>query len=162
MYTVEEKTRAVELYVKYGKRAAATIRELGYPSRAQLKAWYKEWEENGGNLPEHSMERYGAAQKRAAVEHYLSHGRCNAFTRREPGYPGCWKVLADWVDELAPGERRTAEPRTFSVGQKQGAVEALEARGGTVDEVAEAVGSSRCSLYRWRRGLIGGRSGMVV
>ena len=35
MYTVEEKTRAVELYVKYGKRAAATIRELGYPSRAQ-------------------------------------------------------------------------------------------------------------------------------
>ena len=42
MYTVEEKTRAVELYVKYGKRAAATIRELGYPSRAQLKAWYKE------------------------------------------------------------------------------------------------------------------------
>ena len=86
MYTVEEKTRAVELYVKYGKRAAATIRELGYPSRAQLKAWYKEWEENGGNLPEHSMERYGAAQKRAAVEHYLSHGRCNAFTRRELGY----------------------------------------------------------------------------
>ena len=86
MYTVEEKTRAVELYVKYGKRAAATIRELGYPSRAQLKAWHKEWEENGGNLPEHSMERYGAAQKRAAVEHYLSHGRCNAFTRRELGY----------------------------------------------------------------------------
>ena len=134
MYTVEEKTRAVELYVKYGKRAAATIRELGYPSCAQLKAWYKEWEENGGNLPEHSMERYGAAQKRAAVEHYLSHGRCNAFTRRELGYPGCWKVLADWVDELAPGERRTTEPRTFSVGQKQGAVEALEARGGTADE----------------------------
>lgn len=161
MYTTKEKTRAVELYIKYGRKAAAAIRELGYPSRAQLATWYKEWEANGGSLPDHSMERYSAEQKRAAVEHYLSHGKCNAFTRRELGYPGCWKLLADWVDEFAPGERRTTRPKTFAIEQKQDAVEALETRDRTAGEVARAVGSSRCSLYKWRRELIGGRGGAM-
>jgi len=161
MYTLEERTRAVQLYVKYGKKAAATIRELGYPSRAQLVAWYKEWEENGGCLPERSAGRYTSEQRRAAVGHYLAHGRCNAFTRRELGYPGCWKLLADWIDELAPGERRATEPKTFSIPEKQVAVETLEAREGAARDVAEEVGSSRCSLYRWKRELLPGREDVV-
>lgn len=70
MYTNDEKARAVELCIEFGKKAAAAIRELGYPGRAQLRAWDKEWEEDGGSLPEHSMERYGIEQKRTAVEHY--------------------------------------------------------------------------------------------
>lgn len=43
MYTNEERKRAVELYLKYGKKGSAVIRELGYPSSCQtLKAWLKE------------------------------------------------------------------------------------------------------------------------
>lgn len=100
------------------------------------------------------MQRYTDAQKRAAVDHYLEHGRCGAYTRRELGYPKSWKKLADWIDELAPGQRRTAEPRTFSATQKAEAVEALLTRGGPAREVAEAAGSSRCTLYKWRKGLL--------
>ena len=102
MYTLEQRERAVELYVRYGRKATATMRELGYPkSRQQLRAWYREWEEHGGALEGRSMQRYTDAQKRAAVDHYLEHGRCGAYTRRELGYPKSWKKLADWIDELA-------------------------------------------------------------
>ncbi|MFC2647676.1 MAG: hypothetical protein ACFNZW_06895 [Coriobacteriaceae bacterium] len=44
------------------------------------------------------MQRYSAEQKRSAVKHYLSHGRCNAFTRREiscPGYTQAWSGYSE-------------------------------------------------------------------
>lgn len=31
MYSYEDRIRAVELYIKLGKRTGATIRQLGYP-----------------------------------------------------------------------------------------------------------------------------------
>ena len=34
MYTLEQRERAVELYVRYGRKATATMRELGYPAAA--------------------------------------------------------------------------------------------------------------------------------
>ena len=104
MYSLEQRTRAVELYIKYGFKATATIRELGYPSRAQLVGWYREWQDNGGALRGRNLERYSEGQRRAAVNHYLEHGRCNAYTRRELGYPGSTQKLREWIDELAPGE----------------------------------------------------------
>ena len=36
MYSVEERQKAVDLYLKYGRNAALTIRELGYPNRHAL------------------------------------------------------------------------------------------------------------------------------
>jgi len=47
MYSYEERLRAVKLYLKYGRRLKATIRELGYPTKNSLKAWYAEFEEEG-------------------------------------------------------------------------------------------------------------------
>lgn len=49
---LQERTRAKELYVRYGRKAAAAIRELGYPSHVQLMAWHKEWETGKGSLAE--------------------------------------------------------------------------------------------------------------
>jgi putative transposase len=43
MYSKQQKTRAVKLYIKYGLKATATIRELGYPSHVQLVSWYRKW-----------------------------------------------------------------------------------------------------------------------
>ncbi len=54
MYTLDKRTRAVELYSKYGLKATATIRELGYPCRVQLAAWYREYLREGGTLHERS------------------------------------------------------------------------------------------------------------
>ena len=117
MYTLEQRTRAVEPCIKHGLKAATTIRELGYPSRVQLAAWHREWLETGGSLHERSRasEAYSAEQRRAAVDHYLEHGRRNAHARRELGYPKSRQRLADRIEELAPGERRTTEPRTFTL-----------------------------------------------
>ena len=47
MYSYEERIRAVKLYEKYGKRAAAVIRELGYPNRHILAKWYQEYISDG-------------------------------------------------------------------------------------------------------------------
>jgi hypothetical protein len=125
MYSKQQKTRAVKLYSKYGLKATATIRELGYPSRVQLVSWYRKWQENGGRLKDRGLEHYTEKQKRAALRHYLTHGKCNAFTRQELGYPKCTAKLAEWIDEYAPGERRTTEPKVFGTSEKAAAVKAL-------------------------------------
>jgi putative transposase len=44
MYSYEERMRAVELYIKLGKRLRATIRELGYPTKNAFKGWHREYE----------------------------------------------------------------------------------------------------------------------
>ena len=76
MYSLEQRRRAVELYIKHGLKATTTIRELGHPSRVRLAAWHREWLETGGSIHERSRasEAYSAEQKRAAVDHYLEHG----------------------------------------------------------------------------------------
>lgn len=40
MYSYADRIRAVKLYIQYGKRAMAVVRELGYPSRKNLRRWY--------------------------------------------------------------------------------------------------------------------------
>lgn len=108
-YTREQRQRAVELYVKYEGCAADVIRELGYPSREALRMWHRDWlDEQGTGVSSQRGERYARyteEQKRAAVDHYLTHGRRASRTMRQMGYPSK-EVLASWIDELAPGERR--------------------------------------------------------
>ena len=38
MYSYEDRVRAVELFIKLGKRVRPTIRQLGYPTKNSLKA----------------------------------------------------------------------------------------------------------------------------
>lgn len=109
-YSREQRRRAVELYERYEHSAADVIRELGYPSKGALLMWYREWlEERRTGVPSRRGERYARytdEQKRAAVDHYLTHGRRLSGTMRRMGYPS-HEVLAAWIDELAPGERVT-------------------------------------------------------
>ena len=118
MHSLGQRRRAVEPCIEYGLKATATIRELGYPSRAQLAGWHREWQESGGRLTDRSLEQHALEQKRAAARHYPAHGRCNAFTGRELGYPKCTAKLAERIDEHAPGERRTAQPKVFGASEK--------------------------------------------
>ncbi len=50
MFTEEEKIRAIELYFKYGKKLAPVVRELGYPSKRNLRCWIRSWEAGGGAI----------------------------------------------------------------------------------------------------------------
>jgi len=89
MYSYEDRLRAVQLYLKLGKRIKATIRQLGYPTKNSLKSWHLEYERchdlRTGYV--RSRPRYSAEQKQAAVDHYLSHDRCASATLRALGYP---------------------------------------------------------------------------
>jgi putative transposase len=87
MYSYEERMRAVELYIKLGKRVRATIRELGYPTKNALKGWHREYERRQ-DLPIRSVPRppkFSAAQRRVALEHYASQGCCISWTLRALG-----------------------------------------------------------------------------
>lgn len=106
----EQRDRAVDLYVRYERYAADVIRELGYPSRGMLPVWYRErLEEERTGVPSRRGERYRRytdEQKRAAVDHYLGHGRRLKRTMRALGYPKSHELLTAWIDELAPGRRK--------------------------------------------------------
>ncbi len=155
MYSLEQRKRAVEPCIKYGLKATATIRELGYPSRAQLVSWHREWQENGGRLTDRSLEQCTLEQKRAAVRHYLTHGRRNALARRELGCPKCTAKLAEWIGEYAPGERRATQPRVFDASEKAAAARALASRSSSAQEVADLAGCTGSALCKWKRGLLG-------
>ena len=81
MYTYEQRMAAVSLYIKYGKRAMATIRNLGYPDRHMLIQWYREYEQNG-DLRKVMVRKskFSDAQKEAALEFYMTHGRSIKYT----------------------------------------------------------------------------------
>ena len=78
MYSYDERLRAVELYVKLGKRSRATTRQLGYPTKNSLKKWYQEFLERGDLHVAYarSKQKYSVEQKDIAIEHYMNHGRC--------------------------------------------------------------------------------------
>jgi hypothetical protein len=91
--------------IKLGKRASATVLQLGYPTKYALKSSHQEYE-RGHDLQAgyvRSRPKYSNEQKNVAVEHYLAHDCCLAANAKTLGYP-CCETLADWVDELSPGQ----------------------------------------------------------
>jgi len=106
MHSYEERMKAVRLFIKYELSVADTIRELGYPTRNTLIRWYNEYLEKG-DLHEKFQKkpRFTQEEKRKAVDYYLEHGRCVRRTVRKLGYPSR-TTLTQWIDELAPGERK--------------------------------------------------------
>lgn len=50
MYPYDDRTRAVKLHILLGERIAATIRQLGYPTKNLFKNWHEEYSRDL-NLP---------------------------------------------------------------------------------------------------------------
>ena len=160
MYSYEDRIRAVELYIKLGKRVRPTIRQLGYPTKNSLKGWYNEYQQKldlpagyAGRRPKFSQE-----QKAAAIEHYLTHDRCIAATMRALGYPGRGTLTA-WVREAIPGARRAV---VGSVGRRRYSGELMHAgvmelctREESAQAVADKFGVCRPTLYNWKNQLLG-------
>lgn len=144
MFTEEQKIRAIELYFKYGKKLAPVVRELGYPSKRNLRRWSRSWEAGGGVKESiRHKPRYTDEQKQVAVEHYLNHGCCLAFTSRALGYP-CTDVLARWVNERYPDRRRIFTSKAnpvapFEPEVKRQAVMALCTRQVSASEIDQVV-----------------------
>ena len=160
MYSYEDRIRAVELYIKLGKRVRATIRQLGYPTKNALKGWYRQYEQRL-DLPKGYVRpkpKYSQEQKEAAVRHYFDHGRCIAGTMKALGYP-CRASLTAWIQELHPESRvrvvGSAERAPRPPALKQAAVIALCTRQGSADALAQEIGVCRPTLYNWKNQLLG-------
>lgn len=155
MYSREEKLKAVELPVKYDMSVTAVIKEIGYPCRATLYAWHKEYLANGFDIPPTSNHRrYTEEQKRTAVEHFFEHGRSLARTMRALGYPS-QELLTAWIGELEPGRRpkRSSTRRVFREAKEQAAIDLVTRRGAAKD-IADVLGVERATLYNWKRKLL--------
>ena len=85
-------------------------------------------------------------QKKAAVEHFLEHGRSIARTIKALGYPHR-ETLREWIDEIAPNERKVCVKNhamiKYTYEQKKEAVVELCSRDGAAAKVAETYGVSR-------------------
>lgn len=68
MYTLEERKKAVDLFIKYDLSPAAVIHELGYPSKGRLYKWYQEYKETG-ELSDHKKQsgKYTKEQREKAA-----------------------------------------------------------------------------------------------
>ena len=161
MYSYADRMKAVRLYMKLGKRMAATIRQLGYPTKNALKAWHREYELHHDLPPCYvrTKSRYSPEQKTVAVEHYLSHGRCLSWTIKALGYP-CRAKLSAWVRQHDPDARRRVVGQAIAAAlrsepQKQAAVIDLCSRRESAREVALEVGVSRQTLYKWKHQQLG-------
>ncbi|WP_370551996.1 helix-turn-helix domain-containing protein [Haliea sp. E1-2-M8] len=88
MYSYSDRLKAIGLYIQYGKSAAATVRVLGYPSKKQLRRWYRNYAASGQVPPRKKRKaKYTAAERRRTVEQYFLTGKCLARTVRVLGYP---------------------------------------------------------------------------
>ena len=160
MYSYDDRIRAVKLYIKFGKRLAPTIRQLGYPTKNALKIWYQEYERSQdlsfGYV--RTKRTYSDEQKVAAVNHFLDTGRCISATIEALGYPGR-ETLRAWVIEHHPEAvkrivgRARSQPRPMDL--KRMAVLALCTRDESAQTVAEKLGVCRPTLYNWKNQLLG-------
>ena len=159
MYSFEDRMRAVRLYIQYDCGAAATVRELGYPSVKMLRSWHREYVVSG-DLPRgySGNSIYSDEQKQKAIDYFLKHGHRLSKTAAALGYPSR-ETLRMWIDELCPGVRkigiRRGRAASISDEQKRCAVIELCSREGSATSVAEDFGVSRPRLYAWKRELLG-------
>lgn len=163
MYSVEQRRTAIELLIRYDFGYSDVVRELGYPTTRTLRYWWEEYEANGEVVEGHRRRegKYTDEQKRNAVDYYLRHGKSAGRTVKKLGYPSK-QALINWVEELAPGERKVRSKSTaygLTLGEKAEAVVALESRKGSAKEVADELGVTREALYNWRNRLLEGKAG---
>ena len=160
MYSYEDRIRAVELYIRLGKRLSMTVRQLGYPTTKALERWYRMYEQSH-DLPAGRLcvkPKYSDEQKKAATDHYISHGRCLAATVKALGYP-VDVTLAAWLDERHPARKTRTVGKATGVRHarelKQKAVIDLCTRQDSGQAVAQKIGVSRPTLYNWKNQLLG-------
>ena len=153
MYSYEDRIRAVELYIKLGKRTSPTIRQLGYPSKNSLRGWYREYQQRqdlakgyAGRAP-----KFSQVQKAAALEHYLANDRCIAATMRAMGYPGRG-TLTKWIREAIPEARQAivgrVGQRRYPESLKQTGVVELCTRQESAQAVADKLGVCRADVVQ--------------
>ena len=163
MYSDEQRKKAIELYLKYGRKASMVIQELGYPNRLTLRKWFYELRDNGGSFKPKGRKPgrhpFSEEQMRAAVQSYTEHGKSLLHTCRTLGYPHNPHTLDGWIKKYAPSEKQVFncghEPISYAQKVKEAAVYDFCVRGGAAGEVARNHGVRRSALYFWKNQMLG-------
>lgn len=166
-YTRDEKLKAVQLYIQYGKSPAAVRHELGYPTKNCMYIWYKEYIRNNNSFPEDKVRhsKFSPEQRKAAVDYYLTHGKSIARTILALGYPGK-TTQCEWLNEdLAGSERKWFCKRNSclvrcSQEQKDQAVIAYCSGEKTTKQISEEYGVSPFTIYGWKKKMLGQKKTM--
>jgi transposase-like protein len=112
MYSQEQRKLAIETFIKLDYSIADTVATLGFPNRHTLSMWWKEYELTG-KVPvgkdHHRKSLYSDEQARAAVDHYMEHGKSLARTMRALGYPKGRETLLDMLGESGCETRQWRE-----------------------------------------------------
>lgn len=154
----EEHIKAVKLLLQYDMSYSTVIRELGYPSKETLWNWYNEYSQNGDLYQNYIKQpKFSEEEKQRAVNYYLEHGRSVSRTAKKLGYPSR-PVLDKWILELAPGKKRHCSSGgtivKYTREQKEQAVISLCSRSKPAKEVAVEHGTTRETLYNWKRQIL--------
>lgn len=157
MFTKEQKERAVKLYIESGRKAAAVINALGYPSRNMLRYWYQEYI-NTGKIHHERPSKYTEADRERALSYWRSHNYNRQETIQALGYPK-HSALSQWIEKYATEEDRqncilTRGVIQYSEETKQAAV--LSSLVGSKPDymIAAQGGFSAATLYQWRKKLL--------
>lgn len=163
MYSLEDRMRAVQLYIESGCSEGAVIRELGYPSHMALRNWYKEYLRDGQlHAASAPKPHYTEQEKVAAVAYFETHKTTLTQTCRAMGYP-CRYVLRKWILEINPAllNRKSSSCDSkitlvrYSQEEKLAAVETMLVDGVPDYKVAAQYGVCRATLYNWKKQLLG-------
>lgn len=167
MYSLEEKKKAVDLYIQYDKQLSKTIKTLGYPSsRNSLRKWYYEFRDSGEFKDIYTRrQKYTEEQKEKAVKYYLDHGSNATNTIAALGYP-CRAILKLWIDEKFPGQQKDCSYQKslveYTKEQKESAVKELLIRKKPVKNIADDIGVDRVTLYNWKNQQLGEEAAAIV
>lgn len=155
MYTIQERKKAIRLYIKYGLKAAPTIRELGYPSRKMLKRWYDDYKKNNKVfINTKRKSRYSKDQRKKAVNFYLTHGKNIAYTVRKLGYPSR-SILSNWICEDVKNHQsgilKGKNIVQYTLEEKKNAALEAALRNESMNKISKKTQASSQSLYNWKR-----------
>lgn len=162
MYSLEERTKAIKLYIEADCNESTVIRTLGYPSPNTLRSWYTEYLSNGKlHATSAPKPRYTDQQKAAAVGYFATHHTTLTQTCRAMGYP-CRNKLRQWILETRPELLEKAKKPCIkgnglvrcSQEQKRAAVETMLIDGLPAYKVAAQYGVSKTTIFNWKRQML--------
>ncbi|NLY47385.1 MAG: transposase [Tissierella sp.] len=160
MYSLEDKKKAVELYIKFDKQLSKTIKSIGYPaSRTTLREWYYEFRDGNEFKGKYTRKKkYNENQKKQAIKYYFEHGSNAIKTIDALGYPSK-ATLKSWINERFPEQQKDCSYRKslieYTDEQKESAVKVLLIRKKTVKEIADDIGVDKVTLYNWKNQQLG-------
>jgi putative transposase len=155
MYSYEDRLRAVRLYIKLGKRIALTVRQLGYPRKERSRPGTVSMS-SATTYPPATCARRGPHRRTRNAPSSTTSGTAAASLPRSSRWAiprgHCWRRgFKSCIRRIA--RVLSADPRIPEA--KQSAIISLCTRSSSAQAVADEVGVSRGSLYKWKNQLLG-------